>query len=202
MIISITGANGRGYGDDKLVDQYIYDVAHKALVRLLRDILLNSFTISSAVTLVSNGDVWLNHIAVRLYLDNIIGRLIIYSPAPWNNVQHRYVEYKRQNDIGTAYNQYHNTFSQRNQIDSLIDIEKAKEKGAEMCPCTSRIDYINSMATGCCPFPYPSPDILIVLSVNPSSEPRYGTRMRHVWDLAKCKKIHPNLNISYGQHIP
>jgi len=82
--------------------------------------------------IVSGGAAWADHVAVKLYLQEKVPNLILYLPAPFDNCAYHsggnpYVE-----KTADTANFYHKKFQRTTYVNSLTDIQIAKEKGAKL----------------------------------------------------------------------
>ena len=87
------------------------------------------------ITLISGGAAWADHVAVRLYLEGFVSKLILHLPCEWSNEAQYYDngDYDWGTNPGRTSNYYHSKFSQIIGINSLDEIDQAIKKGAEIC---------------------------------------------------------------------
>lgn len=83
--------------------------------------------IKSTDTLISGGAAFADHIAVKLYLDGVVDKLILKLPAPFKNGKFEGVD-----NSGSAANYYHKQFSDIIGVNTLKEIEQAIAKGADV----------------------------------------------------------------------
>jgi len=86
-------------------------------------------------TLVSGGAAGADHVAVTLYLNNVIPNLKLYLPCEYVNGEYidNGIENSNKNPGGIA-NHYHRNFQKCTGINSLSDIQAAISRGAQTIP--------------------------------------------------------------------
>lgn len=125
VIISIIGTAGR----DK-INTYTPELFNKMIITakyMMRNL--------TNITLISGGAAWADHIAVCLYLEGFVSKLVLHLPCKWENNKIRYFdtgEFNWRTNPGGTSNYYHSNFSRIIGRNSLLDINKAIEKGAEI----------------------------------------------------------------------
>lgn len=82
--------------------------------------------------LISGGACGADHLAVRLYLNNVVPNLRLYLPCEWENGKFKNVENCFDVSTSNVINHYHDKFKSYTNIDSLSEIESARLKGAEL----------------------------------------------------------------------
>ena len=146
------------------------------------------------VHLISGGAAWADHIAVALFLQNIVEHLTLHLPAPFTG---RFVG--PQMSAGNAANYYHDRFSKVIGEDSLAQIAEAATK--PNCHGTfepAAIGYAamfarnQKVATGC--------DALLAYTFGTGDNPADGGT-RNTWDHCTGKRIHVSLPRQIEQEI-
>lgn len=142
ITFSIIGTAGRKEDENKLKRN------HFEAMCLIASELLNQFKESNypITHLVSGGAAWADHVAVKLFLDKKAPHLRLYLPCEWDNGafhDNHDQDYKK-NPGGTA-NHYHKKFHNKTQINSLSQIQIAKNEGAELLPCRGGFFGRNAM---------------------------------------------------------
>ena len=128
LSLSVVGSAGRGSDYDNLnLDKYneMYRVADKLIDYI------NSKSITPLTTLVSGGAAFVDHLAVRLYLNNRIPNLKLYLPCEYENGEFldNYSDFGR---IAETINFYHSQFEKETGQNSLKEIQLAIDKGADI----------------------------------------------------------------------
>jgi hypothetical protein len=77
---------------------------------------------------VSGGSAWADHLAVRLYNESVIEKLILYIPSTFRTEEKMF----NTNYDGARLNQLHKKFSEVCNIDSLNEIALAVKKGGQV----------------------------------------------------------------------
>lgn len=82
--------------------------------------------------LVSGGAAWADHLAVSLYLADFANSLHLYLPCGFTNIgKCRFISnFKVADKAADVANYYHKLFSNKMGGDTLIGIDKARQKGA------------------------------------------------------------------------
>jgi len=128
LTLSIVGTAGRGQDYDKL-NLVIYNEMYRIADKLL-DYINNSSPIKLTM-LVSGGAAFADHLAVRLYLNNRIPNLRLYLPCDYEDG--KFID--NYSDFGTVAdtaNWYHSQFEKETKQNSIKEIQKAIEKGADV----------------------------------------------------------------------
>lgn len=176
ITVSIIGTAGRHYEDRKgLSKQLFYKMIEKA-----KDIIQNKWGLDPQnVVLISGGAAWSDHIAVHMYLYNNYPNLRLHLPCIWDSKNLCY-----NNKQGITANQYHQYFSKSMGVNTMKEIELAKNQGAELRVHNgffSRNTYVAQAK------------YMIAFSwAEKSTEIKGGTK--NTWDKCKGKRIHVNLN--------
>lgn len=123
VIIAIIGSAGRDNLQTYSAELFEKMVeAAKYMMRNLTDI-----------TLVSGGAALSDHVAVQLYLDNFVSKLVLHLPCEWNQTQ--YLDTGVQDwrvNPGKTSNYYHSKFSSILGRNTLKEIALAIDKGAKV----------------------------------------------------------------------
>ena len=83
------------------------------------------------IQLVSGGSAWSDHLAVGGFLDYPEMKLVLHLPCKWTGIQ--FLDsgsYDWRLNPGRSINNYHHTFSDKVEINSLGEIQQAISKGA------------------------------------------------------------------------
>lgn len=123
MTLGIIGTAGRGSDGEAL----------KANPRLWRSMVAVSQIVTTILKpdrVVSGGAALSDHLAVLLYLDGSVPNLTLHLPAEWTG--HGFKETSSRYDTGRTSNWYHSLFSEQRGANSLIEIQAAIEKGADV----------------------------------------------------------------------
>jgi hypothetical protein len=118
MKISIIGSAGRRSDSEKVTRQ-LFDNAKSHC--------LNELSLFPNYDAVSGGAALADHIIVSLFLDGKIQSLTLYLPCEFNGKQFKDGGFK---SCGAIANYYHKKFSDKTGIDSLSEIAKAINIGA------------------------------------------------------------------------
>jgi hypothetical protein len=131
--LAIIGTAGRGNDGFKLSKSH-FDLMYNISNELISDFKSNNLNVD---TLVSGGAAYADHVAVKLYLNNIIPNLILHLPCNFdlNEIIYKNAYYskglKNTATIENIINGYHRAFSRKVGFNSLLDIKLAIEKGAK-----------------------------------------------------------------------
>jgi hypothetical protein len=120
--IAIIGTAGRK-DDAARLDASLWDAMHEASLAAIAE-----WDIGTAV---SGGAPVADHLAVRAFLEGAVGKLVLFLPAPFENGRFLPTP-KLRFDPGSTLQRYHGDFSRSCGVDSLREIELAREKGAEL----------------------------------------------------------------------
>lgn len=115
MRLAIIGSAGRRDDADRMTPQLYAAMCSEART-MVRDV--------GATRLVSGGAAFADHVAVTLFLENVVDELDLHLPAAWDGSA-----YESRGDGRTA-NFYHAGFSSACDVDSLGEIATAVTKGA------------------------------------------------------------------------
>ena len=126
--ISIIGTAGRGTDAHRL-NNTVYQTMVKTVTRLI-----NTIT-KEETKIISGGAAYADHIAVELFLQDKAKALTLHLPSPWDYEQKKIFDIGifdwKQNPGGTA-NHYHRKFSNVVGKNTLLEIDNAIKKGAEI----------------------------------------------------------------------
>lgn len=163
VTVAIIGTAGRDKQNiytatlyDKMVDVVKY------MIRNLTDIVL-----------ISGGAAWSDHIAVKLYLEGYVSKLILHLPCNFsNNMYEDNGKYNWYENPGRTCNAYHRKFSQIIGTNSFNEITLAINKGAEVHIHNGFHARNMPVAKGC--------DHMIALTWSSGNEPSDGGTV-HTW---------------------
>lgn len=131
ITFAIVGTAGRGEDKEKL------SKSHFDAMCLVAEGLLEQFAESNypVTHLVSGGAAWADHVAVKLFLNKKAPNLRLFLPAKWDNGT--FHDNGMSNDTaprnpGKIANSYHKAFQMKTLINSLTEIQIAKNEGAEL----------------------------------------------------------------------
>jgi len=127
MKIAIIGTAGRDFKiNDKLTPELFMNM--KSLLNKKMNVIVKLYT-NDEFILISGGAAWSDHLAVQLFLENPIYKLILCLPSEFKNG--KYVE-EGFKSPGSISNYYHKNFQRITGINSLLEIQKAIDLGAEI----------------------------------------------------------------------
>jgi hypothetical protein len=104
--------------------------------------------------LVSGGAAWADHVAVKLFLDKKVPHLLLFIPCKFVGGSYEdefraeipfHGKKGNQRSIGGTMNYYHQRFKIVTGINSLSQIQTAKNEGAELLPCRGGFYGRNAM---------------------------------------------------------
>lgn len=176
VIISVIGTAGRDKNANYTSELFTKMVrAAKYIMRNLTDI-----------TLVSGGAAWADHIAVRLYLEGFVSKLILHLPCEWDNNQYiDYGVYDWKTNPGKTSNYYHRKFSSILGVDTLQEINEAIKKGAEVH--IHKGFHLRNNPVAIC-------DYMIAFTWSPTNVPADGGTL-DTWNKCVSNKYHISLTI-------
>lgn len=122
MRIGVIGTCGR----DKTKESYMT----KELYLKMALTLLSKIKNYDNVTLVSGGAAWSDHLAVTLYLGGYVKNLELHLPCTFEDEFYDNGDRDWKTNPGYVSNMYHQKFSKKLGINSLLEIKTAIEKGA------------------------------------------------------------------------
>lgn len=129
ITLSIVGTAGRKDDENKLSLEHFNAMVNVGEL-LLKSCEKNNYKIT---TLVSGGASWADHVAVKLYLNNRVSKLRLFLPAEWETCKFKDTgEIDFKNNPGGTANYYHRKFQAATNISSLVEIQMAKDNGAEL----------------------------------------------------------------------
>lgn len=147
--------------------------------------------ISPTDTLVSGGAAWADHVAVQLFLDGLVNKLVLHLPAPFKDG--KFVECGK--SAGSVDNYYHSIMSKELGYDTLAQIQEAMQH--ENCHVTTqpaRSGYAalfarNSLIAA-------SATKVVALTYGKGDVPANGGT-KDTWDKCKTKdKVHISIQAS------
>jgi len=128
MKIGIVGSSGKNGG------KINFSMYHKMQRLAMHNI--STLAKGADVTLVSGGAALADHIAIDLFLEGKVSKLILYFPCQWNEKKCEFsaVSSKtNKGEVGHFANKLHKNFSaQVGNKNSLKDIQDAIDKGAQV----------------------------------------------------------------------
>lgn len=131
--LAIIGSAGRKDDANKM-SKNIFDAGCIVAYGLIDQLTESNYPITH---LVSGGAAFIDHIAVKLFLDKKVPHLRLFLPAKWEDGTYQDTGIKDpfKNPGGTA-NYYHKLFLNATGIHSLSEIQTAKCEGAELIEVT------------------------------------------------------------------
>jgi len=144
ITLSIVGTAGRK-DDSKKLSKHHFEAMYIVAEGLLEQLKDNNYPISH---LVSGGAAWADHIAVKLFLDNKVPNLKLFTPCLFEGGSY----YDNGNtdpfsNPGGTINYYHKKFQSRTNINSLSEIQVAQAKGAELINVMKGFHARNSLVS-------------------------------------------------------
>ncbi len=121
--LAIIGTAGRGD------DAKALTVAHWRMMVCIGQTVV---TMLECDHLVSGGSAVADHVAVQLFLDGAVKRLTLHLPTSFKHYDNGDAPHFVATDSGARLNQLHAQFSRTANIDSLVQIARAIELGAEV----------------------------------------------------------------------
>lgn len=119
--VAVIGSAGRR--DDAVrMNRRLYDAMHAELAAAVRA--------WGAAACVSGGAAFADHLAVRAFLEGLVGDLVLFLPARF--ACGRYAEGAAANDAGRTANRYHRAFSRACGLDSGAELAEAVRRGARV----------------------------------------------------------------------
>ncbi len=129
ITLSICGTTGCKEDGKKLTRQH-FDAACSVARALIEQINDSNYVLTH---LVSGGAAYMDHIAVKLFLEHIVPHLRLFLPDLWENGSYHFTSDKDPyNNPGGIANYYHELFRRKTGINSLSDIQIAQAEGAEL----------------------------------------------------------------------
>lgn len=128
ITFSIVGTAGRGDDASKLSKEHFWAM-YTVAEGLIDQFAENNYPITHVV---SGGAAWADHVAVKLFLREKVGKLRLFFPCEFSTG--RFVDTGKDDwflNPGRTLNTYHKNFSDKSFINSLSDIQIAINEGAE-----------------------------------------------------------------------
>lgn len=176
VIVAVIGTAGRDTYN--IYNKELYDKMVNVVKHIIKDL--------TDVVLISGGAAWADHIAVKLYLEGYVSRLILHLPCEYSNNQ--YIDNGKSawyENPGRTSNTYHKKFSQIIGEDSFQQITEAIKKGAEV-GIHKGFHARNLLVAKC--------DHMVALTWNLGNEPSDGGTA-HTWKNCSSKsKYHISLS--------
>lgn len=133
ITLSIIGCAGRKDDADRLSKEH-FEAMCIVAGTLIDQCEKNNYKID---TLVSGAAAWADHVAVRLFLNKKTPRLRLFLPAEWEDGVFRDNGVKDFiKNPGETTNYYHRQFQVKTGINSLSEIQSARNEGAELISVT------------------------------------------------------------------
>jgi len=130
MEISL-GICGTAFRKDDMpkCNKNIFEAMYVVSNALLNQCKKNNYEIT---TCVSGGAAGADYVAVKLFLDKKVSHLKLFLPCEWDNGSFLS---KREKDEGSILNYYHKKFQTATFINSLSQMQVAKNEGADFISC-------------------------------------------------------------------
>lgn len=143
ITFSIVGSAGRRDDASKLSRKH-FDAACIVADGLIDQINDSNYPLTH---LVSGGAAWMDHVAVKLFLDKKVKNLRLYLPCYFNTGAffNDRTGVTKKFDIATTLHKYHRQFQIVTGINSLSQIQTAQNEGAELIPCKGGFYGRNAM---------------------------------------------------------
>ena len=180
MKIGIIGSCGKNGAMRKVRTENYLNMINSAR----EDVKRLSFQNPKTVTLVSGGAALSDHIAVELFLNDVVKGLVLHLPCKWDETKCKFIDNGEDNwktNPGRISNNLHEKFSKRLNKNSLNEIQMAIDKGATVVIAKSFWDRNLKIAK--------ESDALIAFTFEKEMTP--GTK--HTWDACKIDsqvKVH------------
>ena len=136
MTLGIIGTAGRG-PDGETLKQNL------AWWRMMKSVAQTVCVVIKPDSLVSGGAAYADHFAVQLFLEDYAPSLSLHFPAEFTPFGFK--ETSSKFDCGRTSNYYHNLFEKDQGVHSLVEIQSAIEKGAEITVGTSGFKERNTV---------------------------------------------------------
>ena len=193
MRIAIIGTAGRKEDGDKLnkelYEKMVKDANwHCQRVRIIADEDYSSNINTTTTHLVSGGAAWADHVAVSLYLMDLVNSLTLYFPCGWEPSWFIGIDGTSSKVAQTA-NYYHDLFSIKMEAargkTSRADIQKAIDKGAIYHEVAGGFKSRNLLVG--------KVDAIIAYTFGEGDVPKDGGT-KHTWDYSTAPiKIHRSI---------
>ncbi len=175
-VVAVVGTAGRDTYN--VYTKELYDKMVAVVKHMIKDL--------TNVTLISGGAAWADHIAVKLYLEGYVSRLILHLPCEF--IDNQYMDNGKSawfDNPGRTSNTYHRKFSRIVGINSLTEITEAIKKGAQI-NVHKGFHARNLLVAKC--------DHMIALTWHIGSEPSDGGTA-HTWkNCQSTSKYHVSLS--------
>ena len=126
MRIGIIGTAGRRE-DQVRMSENLYSLMIADFKKRLKNI-------NQPITLISGGAAWADHLAVTMFIKNIVTELELYFPCKWNKFKNEFLSLEFR-DSGSVANYYHGLFSKKlfnSKYETLTQIAQAIVLGAKI----------------------------------------------------------------------
>jgi len=174
MKIAIIGTAGRKEDKDRITKEHFIFMVQDAAQRI-KDKL--------EVELISGGAAWADHVTVVLFLMSYVEGLTLYFPADFDG---KFIGTDNPKHPANVANYYHRLFSKKCNLDSLRQIQRAIEQGANY-EINKKGFRARNLQVGDC-------DILYAYTFGEGDIPKEGGT-RHTWENSRAKyKIHISLD--------
>jgi hypothetical protein len=168
--VAIIGTAGRGADADSLLSRETFE----RMARRASEIILNEWKFdTSALTLVSGGSAWCDHVAVDLFLNDAKfqhSKLLLYLPCKFSK---KFIDEKSWHGCGSVLNELHQNFSAKLGRSSLADIQLASQKAGATIDATSCGFFARNIRVG-------RVDRMIAFSAGAGNRPTDGGTA-HTW---------------------
>ena len=184
ITISIIGSAGRK-GLLYKFKRDIYDKMMKECKEIVDEV--RQVNETEDITLVSGGAAFADHLAVDLYLEGYVNKLVLHLPCDWDYENKQYVSTGEQDwrtNPGGTSNYCHNQFSARFDKNSLEEIHRAIEKGAVINSKNKGFHNRNNLVA--------KSDYILAFSTGNNEPDTSGTK--YTWNKCKGEKIFVCLN--------
>jgi hypothetical protein len=139
-------------------------------------------TLNEPIELVSGGAAWADHLAVNMFLDDLdtinITGLTLFLPAAFDLNSAQYVE-QGFRSAGSVANYYHRKFSTKMCYNTMEEIVKAAQKGADLNDLFKGFHNRNIQVG--------KSDFILAFTWGEGDVPKDGGT-KHTWDNSKAKK--------------
>jgi len=173
--VAIIGTIGR----DTLLTKTQYDDITANATYLIEDCFGLKLGRNGNIHLVSGGAAWVDHVAVRLYLEKKVASLTLHLPCEWDTDLCKFREYGGGGGRGVSVNIHHKIMSAACGIDSLAEIgEVMKHKNVNVYIWDGFHQRNDKVATA---------DYMIAYTKGETYPPR-GSNAKYTWDRFKHKE--------------
>ena len=186
--VSVIGTAGRK--DD------IHRLSVSVFLKMFADLKATLLTIAEKkdLHLVSGGAAWADHLAVFAYLCDLCEKLTLYFPADFKSTGF-IAATNSKTDPGSIANYYHGLFSRKLGRNSIEQLQKAIDNGAEV--------VVNPGGFLARNFQVAQSDVIVAYTFSNGDSPKADSGTYHTWSVSKApKKIHRNILVIKEQQNP